>query len=398
MECYLVGGAVRDKYLRLPVRERDWVVVGATEDEMLATGFRRMDRSFPVFSHPETGEEYALARTERKTGPGHKGFSIHASPDVTLQEDLKRRDLTINAMAESGDGTLIDPFDGRRDLDTGTLRHVSPAFVEDPLRALRVARFCARLAHWGFRVSHGTHRLLKRMAQEGELVTLSAERVWRETEQALSEKTPSRYFEVLNQCGALAILLPELAGALGAAGGSGHGGPFETASPLCALNEAAKHTADPVVRYASLMAGMAVDAPETGRGGRTSIESVCTRLRVPAPYRELASLVSEHGPSVTSAMGKDALRILDTLEALDAFRRPERLARFLTACEAVAVANASRNGGEGIERLRSAYATARDVNDSHSAVQGLKGKALGEQLRRLRAQAIADRLGRISGG
>ncbi|HEY5720606.1 MAG TPA: multifunctional CCA tRNA nucleotidyl transferase/2'3'-cyclic phosphodiesterase/2'nucleotidase/phosphatase, partial [Gammaproteobacteria bacterium] len=210
MEIYLVGGAVRDRLLGLELRERDWVVVGATPEQMEALGYRRVGRDFPVFLHPESGEEYALARTERKTAPGYRGFAVHASPEVTLEEDLRRRDLTINAMAEAPDGTLIDPFGGAEDLRLGRLRHVSPAFAEDPVRILRVARFAARFARWGFRVAHPTQRLMREMVASGEVDALVPERVWAELEKALGEPQPGRFVEVLHRCGALARVLPEV--------------------------------------------------------------------------------------------------------------------------------------------------------------------------------------------
>ncbi len=208
MKVYLVGGAVRDRLLGLAVGERDWVVVGATEAEMLRAGFVKVPAEFPVYHHPETGEEHALARVETKTGPGHRGFEVYAGPEITLEQDLRRRDLTINAMAEDADGRLIDPFHGRADLDAGLLRHVSPAFDEDPLRVLRVARFAARLGRWGFRVAHGTHQLMRYMSAGVDLRTLPAERVWQELEKALAEEQPWRFVEVLHRCGALGILVP----------------------------------------------------------------------------------------------------------------------------------------------------------------------------------------------
>ena len=215
MKIYLVGGAVRDKLLELPVKERDWVVVGATEQQMLAAGYRRADREFPVFLHRDTGEEYALARTERKTGPGYRGFEVHAGPDVTLEQDLLRRDLTINALALDERGELIDVCNGRQDLEEGLLRHITPAFVEDPVRLLRVARFAAKLGQWGFRVAHGTYGLMKKMAVSDDLLSLKAERLQVELWKALGEAQPWRFFEVLQRCGALARLLPELAQTLG---------------------------------------------------------------------------------------------------------------------------------------------------------------------------------------
>ncbi|MEJ2592815.1 MAG: hypothetical protein P8178_15730 [Candidatus Thiodiazotropha sp.] len=210
MKIYLVGGAVRDRLLDLPVSERDWVVVGATPEQMLEQGFRRADADFPVFLHPQTGEEYALARTEVKTGPGYKGFAVESGPQVTLEQDLLRRDLTINALAMDEAGELIDPCGGRDDLENGLLRHITPAFSEDPVRLLRVARFAAKLGRWGFRVAHGTHGLMQKMAASPDLANLRAERVWRELVRAMGEPQPWRFFEVLHRCGALARLMPPL--------------------------------------------------------------------------------------------------------------------------------------------------------------------------------------------
>jgi len=210
MEIYLVGGAVRDLLLGLPVKERDWVVVGSTPEEMIELGYTRVGKDFPVFLHPETREEYALARTERKTGPGYTGFDFHAAPDVSLEEDLQRRDLTINAMAENADGELIDPYDGRNDLDLGRLRHVSPAFAEDPVRILRVARFAARFAQWGFSVAHDTNALMRNMVAAGEVDHLVPERVWAELAKALAYDNPEKFFTVLHGCNALTVLFPEI--------------------------------------------------------------------------------------------------------------------------------------------------------------------------------------------
>ena len=210
MQIYLVGGAVRDKLLKRPFHERDWVVVGATPEAMLSLGYRQVGKDFPVFLHPESHEEYALARTERKMAPGYYGFNVHATPDVTLEEDLLRRDLTINAMAEQHDGTLVDPFNGQQDIKDRVLRHVSPAFSEDPVRILRLARFAARFAHLGFTIAEETMMLMREMVESGEVDALVAERVWAELDKALGEQSPSRFFEVLRECGALARLFPEI--------------------------------------------------------------------------------------------------------------------------------------------------------------------------------------------
>jgi tRNA nucleotidyltransferase (CCA-adding enzyme) len=244
METYLVGGAVRDKLLDLSVTERDWVVVGSTPEAMLGAGFRPADSEFPVFLHPETGEEYALARTEVKTGVGYKGFQVDYGPHVTLEQDLLRRDLTINAMAMSEDGDLIDICGGREDLDNGMLRHITHAFTEDPVRLLRIARFAAKLGCWGFRVAHGTHALMKQMACSEDLMSLNAERIWREMKRTFTTPQPWRFFEVLHHCGALQRLLPELAGEMGSAG---HG-EADTRDAMAPLKRVVKESEDPMVR------------------------------------------------------------------------------------------------------------------------------------------------------
>lgn len=246
MKVYLVGGAVRDRLLDLPVQERDWVVVGATEQEMLATGYQRVDATFPVFIHPETGEEYALARTEVKSGAGYKGFEVYAGPDVTLEQDLRRRDLTINALAMDENGQVVDVCNGREDLDEGLLRHVTPAFVEDPVRLLRIARFAAKLGQWGFRVAHGTHGLMKKMAGSDDLLSLKPERVYREMWKALGESQPWRFFEVLHRCGALVRLIPELAASMGRQ--NAHQQPV-VVDPMAALKRVTRLTEDVAVRF-----------------------------------------------------------------------------------------------------------------------------------------------------
>jgi tRNA nucleotidyltransferase (CCA-adding enzyme) len=387
MRIYRVGGAVRDRLLNLPVKESDWVVVGTTPQEMISRGFRPLDREFPVFAHPQTGEEYALARTERKIGPGHKGFAIHAGPEVTLEEDLRRRDLTINAMAEAEDGTLMDPFHGQDDLNHGILRHVSPAFVEDPLRLLRVARFAACFARWGFRITHGTYTLMKRMVEGGELATLAPERVWRETERALRADTPARYFETLQRCNALSALLPELHQTIGACPAD-HTAQRGISPALQKLTEAVRISSDPTVRYAALLQGLAASPP--GGSGENGVAAVCDRLRVPAAYRELAMLAaSHHFPFVRAGTG-DPQAILETLESLDAFRRPERFARLLQVWEAVAACQPEFQAS--VSRLQGGYAAASRIDTRDLYSQILPGEKRGEEIRKLRRKAIAATL------
>jgi tRNA nucleotidyltransferase (CCA-adding enzyme) len=315
MQVYLVGGAVRDKLLGLPAPERDWVVVGATPEELQRAGYRPVGREFPVFLHPETKEEYALARLERKTAPGYRGFETRFSPDVTLEQDLQRRDLTINAMAQATDGTLIDPYGGQRDLAQRLLRHVSAAFVEDPVRVLRVARFAARLAAHGFSVAPETRELMRQMVANGEINALVPERVWREMARALLEANPEVFFDILADCGALALLLPELAW---------------DAPAHAALQRAVALSPEGSVRFAALLADTRAAA----------ITTMCERLRVPNDYRELALLSARLQQRSAQASTLDAGRTLDAaatlelLEAADALRRPERFQLLLSALQA----------------------------------------------------------------
>lgn len=378
METYLVGGAVRDALLGLPVGERDWVVVGARPQELLARGFRPVGKDFPVFLHPETGEEYALARTERKTGPGYTGFATATGPDITLEQDLQRRDLTINAMAETPGGQLIDPYGGKDDLDNGLLRHVSPAFAEDPVRILRVARFAARLARWGFRVAHETNALMRQMVASGEVDHLVPERVCAELLKALAEPTPTRFFRVLERCGALARLFPELAPLFPA--GERHGGR----EPLPLLAASVAYSADTSVRFAALVADIAARPGEAFR--TEELEALCTRLRLPNAHRELGLLTLRHAPSVRDLQQADASARLALLEALDALRRPQRCADFVTICALIA---ATRGYPDNTPQLCQALSAARAVRAADLEPRGLRGKALGEALRQARIQAIA---------
>jgi tRNA nucleotidyltransferase (CCA-adding enzyme) len=319
MNTYLVGGAVRDRLLGLPVTEHDWVVVGSTPEEMLAAGYRRADSEFPVFLHPETGEEYALARTEVKTGTGYKGFEVDYGTHVTLQQDLMRRDLTINAMAISENGDLIDVCGGRDDLDSGLLRHVTKAFIEDPVRLLRIARFAAKLGCWGFRVAHGTHTLMKAMAASGDLMSLNAERVWREMSSAFATPQPWRFFEVLQGCGALRRLIPELAEGMPA---RGHDRPADDAfmAPLQRISEVSE---DPVVR-----SGVALfDA--ASRLARA--EEWLRELRIDKPNRQLLlDLLRFDRLGLDRHREELLLRFVSTLNPL---QQPERLHRFVDASQ-----------------------------------------------------------------
>lgn len=402
MEIYQVGGAVRDKLLGLPVKDRDWVVVGATPAEMEAQGYKLVGADFPVFLHPQTHEEYALARTERKTAPGYKGFSVHADPGVTLIEDLKRRDLTINAIAESPDGALIDPFDGRADLHNKILRHVSAAFSEDPVRILRVARFAARFSD--FQIAVETRVLMREMVTGGEIDALVPERVWAELERALGELQPSRFFEALRACGALAKLFPELDCLYGVPQPALHHPEIDTGvHVMLVLDQAARLSNDPRVRFAALLhdLGKGATPPHEwpahhGHEQRSValVKGLCARLRVPNDYRELAVLAAHYHGDCHRAAELRPDTLLRKLEALDALRRPERFEQFLLACEADA---RGRPGYEDkpypqADIFRAARNAAASVLSQPVINAGLKGEAVGHELQRLRIQAIADQL------
>ncbi len=404
MKVYLVGGAVRDRLLNLPVDERDWVVVGATPGEMLAQGFRQVGRDFPVFLHPETHEEYALARTERKVGPGYHGFQVHADPRVTLEEDLRRRDLTINAMAEAEDGEIIDPYGGRRDLERRILRHVSPAFGEDPVRILRVARFAARLKPLGFTLAPETRDLMGGMVQRGEVDALTPERVWMELERALGEADPPEFFKVLRDCHALEALFPELDRLYGVPQRPRYHPEIDTGlHTMMVLEQATLLTEDTCIRFAALAhdvgKGTTPRAQWPGHRGHEQrsaalIEALCQRLRIPNRYRDLAVAVARYHTHCHRAAELRPATLLQTLESLDAFRRPRRLEDFLIACEADA------RGRLGLETrpypqadiFRRAFQAALSVIPRALAEQGLQGQALAEELRRRRIQAIAQEM------
>ena len=400
MEIYRVGGCVRDRLLNLPVKDHDWVVVGADPQAMLEQGFKQVGKDFPVFLHPDNHEEYALARTERKTGPGYTGFSFHAAPDVTLEEDLVRRDLTINAMAETEAGEVIDPYHGQRDLQQRLLRHISPAFAEDPVRILRVARFAARFADLGFTVAEETNSLMQQMVDNGEVNALVAERVWQETVNALTEKTPARFFEVLRDCGALAKLFPELERLYGVPQPEQHHPEIDTGvHTMLVLEQAALLSKEAEVRFAALVhdLGKGITPKEEWpkhleheeRGVPLVIE-LCQRLKVPNQFRELAILVTRYHLHFHRAAEMRDDTFLKTLEALDAFRRPDRFEQFLLACEA------DSRGRPGYETkdlaqpkiYREAFSAAAKIQASEFVAQGLQGKAIAEAMNKARLQAV----------
>jgi tRNA nucleotidyltransferase (CCA-adding enzyme) len=403
MRIYLVGGAVRDALLGRPVRERDWVVVGATPAELEGRGFRPVGRDFPVFLHPETHEEYALARVERKTGPGYRGFAVEFSPEVSLEDDLRRRDLTINAMAQDEAGTLVDPYGGRADLERRLLRHVSAAFVEDPVRILRVARFAARYAPLGFTVADETLVLMRRMVDAGEADALVAERVWAETAKALAEDRPEVYFEVLRACGALAVVFPELDRLWGVPQPAKWHPEVDTGvHVMMVLRQAAKLTPEPRIRFAALTHDLGKGETPAERWPRHHgheersarlVERLCERLRVPNDYRELAVCVARWHGLCHRALELRPSTVLELLEHLDAFRRPERFAEFLVACEA------DIRGRTGLEErpypqadyLREARRVAAETVLSAADREGLAGPAIGQRLHERRVAAIRDR-------
>jgi tRNA nucleotidyltransferase (CCA-adding enzyme) len=404
MKSYLVGGAVRDKLLGLPARDRDWVVTGATPEKMTELGFIPVGRDFPVFLHPQSKEEYALARTERKSGRGYHGFVFHTSPDVTLEEDLARRDLTINAMAEDDNGELIDPFNGRRDLEKGILRHVSGAFVEDPVRLLRVARYAARFATRNFIIANETMDLLKQITSSGELDTLVAERVWNEIRNALDESTPSMFFQVLRKCGALAVLLPEIDNLFGVPQSPVHHPEIDTGiHTMMVVDASADMECSNEARFAAL-------AHDLGKGltpadilprhighevrGLSLIDDLCSRLRVPKEHRALAKLACEFHTHSHRAAELRPSTMLGLFEKLDVFRRLHRLTDFLDACIADA---RGRTGFEDTPYkqaviLRKCFEAARDVDISDLVKQSAGGDRIQSELRKRRIEKIENEL------
>ncbi|MEN8206720.1 MAG: multifunctional CCA addition/repair protein [Pseudomonadota bacterium] len=380
MEIYLVGGAVRDKRLGLPVRERDWVVVGATPQDMLDLGYQPVGKDFPVFLHPQTKEEYALARTERKTGHGYTGFETCADPGITLEQDLLRRDLTINAMAETPAGELIDPYQGMDDLNNGVLRHVSPAFSEDPVRVLRTARFAARFAPQGFHVADDTNALMRHMVQNGEVNHLVAERVWAELVKALDTQTPARFFNVLNGCGALSVLFPELVHTDNCTAEDVHGHGNST---LPVLEQAVTLSTRTAIRFAALVCDM--DNLHPGSLDNDALSSFCDRYRVPNACRELAQLALQQRQRLQAATGLSAETLLDLLSSVDAFRRTDRFTDLLLVCAADAAVNQRAFNSD---YLQQALAAAQSVGTQVLQQQGLSGKDIGLALQKKRVAAI----------
>ncbi|KJV31894.1 multifunctional CCA addition/repair protein [Luteibacter yeojuensis] len=402
MEIYLVGGAVRDQLLGRPVVDRDWVVVGATPESMLAAGYRAVGKDFPVFLHGDSKEEYALARTERKTGRGYHGFAFHADPSVTVEADLERRDLTINAIAQHGDGTLVDPFGGVADIEARLLRHVSDAFVEDPVRLLRVARFAARYAALGFRVADDTMALMRRMVENGEVDHLVPERVWAETRKALAEPAPEVFVRVLRACGALRVLFPEVDALYGVPQRPEFHPEVDTGIHMEMVLHAAAVLApgDALVAYCALThdLGKALTPADVlprhimhEQRGIEPVRELSARLKVPADYAFMAEMVCKHHLNAHQAFELKPSTVLRLLEALGALRRPERLETFLLAC------TADKRGRLGFEDapypqadyLRACRVAAGAITSKPFTDAGLQGPAIGEAMKKAQAGAIA---------
>jgi len=388
--------------LGLPVKDRDWVVVGATPQEMLDAGYQQVGRDFPVFLHPQSREEYALARTERKSGSGYTGFTCYAAPDVTLEQDLLRRDLTVNALAQDENGTIIDPFNGQQDLRQRILRHVSPAFNEDPLRVLRVARFAARYAHLSFRIADETMTLMRDMTEAGELAHLTPERVWKETESALRTRNPQVYFQVLRDCGALKVLFPEIDALFGVPAPAKWHPEIDTGiHTLMTVSMAAMLSPEVDVRFATLChdLGKGVTPPALwprhhghGPAGVRLVEGLCQRLRVPNELRDLAKLVAEYHDLIHTFPVLQPKTIVKLFDSIDAWRKPQRVEQIALTSEADV---RGRTGFEAIDYsqgrlLRAAWEVARAVPTKAVIEAGFTGAAVREELTRRRIAAVAQ--------
>ena len=402
MRTYLVGGAVRDQLLQRPVSDRDHVVVGATPDDLLALGYKPVGKDFPVFLHPDTGEEYALARTERKTGRGYHGFAVHADPAVTLEQDLERRDLTINAIAMDEAGGLVDPFDGVRDIEQRVLRHVSPAFVEDPVRLLRVARFAARFAPLGFTIAGETMALMQRMVRDGEVDHLVPERVWQETRRALGEPRPSAFLRVLRESGALAVLFPEVDALYGVPQRAEFHPEVDTGVHIEMVLDMAARLApgNDLVGFCALThdLGKALTPDDVlprhvghEHAGVKPLRALAQRLRVPTEYAALAEQVCREHLNAHRAFELKPATVLRLLGALDALRRPERLEVFLAACEADKRGRLGHQDDDYPQAtyLRKARTAAAAIGAGAFVARGLQGPAVGAAMEKARIEAIA---------
>jgi tRNA nucleotidyltransferase (CCA-adding enzyme) len=401
VKIYLVGGAVRDGLLKLPVKDKDWVVVGATPQQMLDEGYQQVGKDFPVFLHPQSHEEYALARTERKSGQGYTGFTCYSAPDVTLEQDLLRRDLTINAIAQDENGGLIDPYNGLADIERRLLRHVSPAFNEDPLRVLRVARFAARYAHLNFQIAPETLALMREMTDNGEIAHLTAERVWKETENALTSRNPQVFFAVLRECGALKVLFPEIDALYGVPAPAKWHPEIDTGiHTLMTLSIAAQLSPEVDVRFATLChdLGKGLTPKEKwpshhghGPAGVKLVEQLCARLRVPNEIRDLARLVAEFHDLIHTFPVLQPKTVIKLFDAIDAWRKPLRVEQIALTSEADA---RGRTGFEGSDypqgrMLRAAWIAAQSVTNREVIEAGFSGPAIREELTKRRIKAVA---------
>jgi tRNA nucleotidyltransferase (CCA-adding enzyme) len=409
MDIYLVGGAVRDKLLNRQFNEQDWVVVGGTVEALETLGYRKVGKSFPVFLHPDSAEEYALARTETKTGPGYHGFEVYAGTDVTLEEDLQRRDLTINAIAADSDGKLIDPWGGRADIDARILRHVSDAFREDPLRVLRVARFAASLHDLDFSIAPETMTLMREITASGEIAALTPERVWKETEKALRTQRPDIYLQTLRDCGALQVIFPEIDVLFGVPQPEKWHPEIDTGiHVLMVMQMTAKLSDSVAVRFAGMVHDLGKGTTKQEwwpshrdheRRGVKLIEQLSERLGIPNSCRDLAVQVARYHTHIHRALELRPDTVMRVLEAVDAFRRPERFEEFLLTCEADA---RGRTGMEDspyhqADIMRAALAAALTVDNAAIKAQGLEGPAFGEALKTLRITAISQALQTVRG-
>lgn len=401
MKIYLVGGAVRDGLLKLPVKDKDWVVVGATPQQMLDEGYEQVGKDFPVFLHPQSHEEYALARTERKSGQGYTGFTCYSAPDVTLEQDLLRRDLTINAIAQDENGELIDPYHGLADIERRLLRHVSPAFNEDPLRVLRVARFAARYAHLNFQIAPKTLALMREMTDNGEIAHLTAERVWKETENALTSRHPQVFFAVLRDCGALKVLFPEIDALYGVPAPAKWHPEIDTGiHTLMTLAIAAQLSPAVDVRFATLChdLGKGLTPKEKwpshhghGPAGVKLVRQLCARLRIPNEIRDLAKLVAEYHDLIHTFPILQPKTVIKLFDAIDAWRKPQRVEQIALTSEADA---RGRTGFETSDypqgrMLRAAWAAAQSVTNKEVIDAGFTGPAVREELTKRRINAVA---------
>lgn len=398
MKTYLVGGAVRDQLLSYPVKERDWVVVGATPQVLQAQGFRQVGRDFPVFLHPETGEEYALARTERKAGKGYHGFTCDFNPLVSLEEDLLRRDLTINAIAMDGHGTLIDPYNGIEDLRAKKLRHVSAAFIEDPVRVLRVARFAARYHHLGFTIAEETLSLMQEMVSNSELSNLVAERVWQEWQRSLTEKNPEIFLTTLRACGALTVILPEIDILFGIPNPPKYHPEIDTGiHSLMVLQEAVKLSCDPRVRFAALVHDLGkgttpMSAWPKHHGhelrGVQIIRALAKRLKIPAEYRDLGMRVAQYHLLIHKIAQLRASTIVKIFDEMDAFRRPQLFADVLLVCQADFLGRAAEINYPQRQNWQFLLAECAKIPPQQFIEQGLQGVAIKEALHHERIKTV----------